>query len=450
MNSGQAIPRSDAWSVTVLILLLGYLCMGRSFAYWGIPPLFLFVGELVLASFLLFGPHLSKGKWPWIARKLPKLKNVKRMLYLLLLYGAFEILHGIFAGYPAVTAIRDYAFDYYPLYLFLGLWVGLRGSFSLPKFFRVFGWVNGIYGVSYVLFLNRLSWTFPGFNDRAAPVAVFGTPEFSSIALLGLLVFEKDLREVWLLLVMNGFVLLGMQVRGEWLAFAVGLAIWAWLTRNFKRAVWGGALLVVLLAFMAVTSIQLPGIEARSAGSSITAGALLGRALSPVDSNLAYNYASNYQNDVDTTMFRTLWWAAILVAVHQSASSAIFGFGYGYPLGDLVPFLEGHYIQTPHNAFFYALSYGGWIGVIIFFWFLAEIGRLILAVPGSEMRNFGITLFAALFTIAMFEPFFETPYGAIPFFLLFGIIVSQALVIQRKSAPPAEHGVALLPPTAGA
>lgn len=435
MNTEPRKMNPGAWPRIVTVLLLGYMCMGRSFSYLGIPPLYIFVAEVVLAWFLVFGPRIGIARWPWSAMRLPRLKNLNRLLYLLLAYGAIQIVHGIYAGYPPLTAMRDFAFDYYPLYFFLGLWAGLRQPQGLPGFFRIFAWANGIYGTAYVLFLNRLSWTIPGVSQQVAPVPVFGLPEYSCIALLGLLAFEKSLRRAWPLLLLNGFVLLGMQVRAEWLAFAVGLGIWAWRTGNLKRAAWGGAVVVVMLGFFTVTNFSLAGPEGRG-GGSISAGGLVGRALAPVSADLAANYTAHYQTDVDTTLFRTLWWAAIWQAVHERASRALLGFGYGYPLGDLVPYLKGEFIQTPHNAFFYALGYTGWLGVVLFFWFLAEIFRLLLAVPNIQLRHFGVAAFAVFFTISMFTAVFEAPYGAIPFYLIAGLAVAPSFSRQPAESHP--------------
>ena len=45
---------SDPWTNIVLVLLIGYFCMTRTFAYLGIPPWNIFVGEMVLGLFLFF------------------------------------------------------------------------------------------------------------------------------------------------------------------------------------------------------------------------------------------------------------------------------------------------------------------------------------------------------------------------------------------------------------
>lgn len=440
MNSEVQKRHADGWTIAVIVLLLGYMCMGRTFAYLGIPPLYIFVGEAVLASFVLFGPQLSRGKWPWIARKVPQLQKLKRVYYLLLAYGVFEILHGFYAGYPPLTTIRDFAFDYYPLYFFLGLWVGLREPLELPRFFRIFAWFNGIYGLIYILLLDHATWTIPGVSDRVVPVPVFGLPEYSCIALLGLLAFEKNLRKSWPLVILNGFVLLGMQIRAEWLAFALGLVVWAWRTKNFKRAVWGGVLLLAMFAFLAVSSISVEGPKSRGSGT-ISAEDLIGRAIAPVNENVAANYTSKYRTDLATTVWRTLWWAAIWEAVQHSASTALWGFGYGYPIEDLVPYLKNHFIESPHNAFFYALGYTGWIGVILFFWFLAEIARLLLSAGRARAEHFGIAAFVTFFSLSMFTPFFEVPYGGIPFYLITGLAAAP-LLLRVRTAPESKPGLA--------
>jgi hypothetical protein len=43
------------------LLLVGYLCGKRPFAYLGVPPLF--IGEICLAAFLLLKPRVALGTW---------------------------------------------------------------------------------------------------------------------------------------------------------------------------------------------------------------------------------------------------------------------------------------------------------------------------------------------------------------------------------------------------
>jgi len=67
-------------------------------------------------------------------------------------------------------------------------------------------------------------------------------------------------------LLLNGFVMLGMQIRSEWLAFAIGVVIWCMLTRQAKRLLQAGAILASLLTLMYITDFSLPSPKGRAEG----------------------------------------------------------------------------------------------------------------------------------------------------------------------------------------
>ena len=394
--------------------------MGRSFAYLGIPPWHLFIGEIILAAFLVSGPRMLQGAWLWNAQRITELRRLVWFFLILLAFGLFQVLHGIAMRYPPLTALRDLAFNYYPVFFLLGLWAGLGSPNFPPRIFRLLAWFNGVYGVAYILYLNRLSWTFPGVSEQVAPVPIFGLPIFSFVVLLGLLAYESNLRKVWHLLVLNAFVLLGMQVRAEWLGLVAGLFLWGLLAKRLKRIVAGGGVIVLLLAVMFLIDFKMPGPISRG-GGDISARDLIGRAVAPLNPDWAANYTSSYKIDEGTVVWRTAWWAAIWESVNQSRGTSLFGFGYGYPLGDLIPYLEGEFIQTPHNVFFYVLAYTGWVGVFLFALLQGELGRLLWKVFRRTRQPCGIALWAAMLVYALFTPFLEAPYGAIPFYLLCGL-----------------------------
>lgn len=419
------------WGKSALVLLLGYLCIGRTFAYFGIPPLHIFIGEVVLALFLLCGPRTQSGQWPWVATQLQQLKHVLRAWMFFLACGIFQILHGIYLGNPALTSIRDFAFNYYPLYFLIGLWVGLRNPAFLERFFRVFAWFNGLYGLAYVLVLNQISWTLPGVSDDVVPVLAFGLPDYSFLALLGLLAFEPDLRKVWFPLLLNTFVLLGMLIRAEWLALAVGLCVFVWATGRLKHMFIAGGAVVVLLGLMVLADFKMPSPETRGEGQGvISARDLIGRAAAPLHADLSTNYADVDDVQVGTVVWRTIWWAAIWESAGEDLNLALWGHGYGYPLADLVPYLKGQFLRTPHNVFFYALGYSGWVGVILFFWFQLRIFSVLWRVYRGRGQPFGLVFFSSMMIYACFTPFFETPHGAIPFYLVTGIASAG---LYRKS-----------------
>ncbi len=428
----------DGWSRIVPILIVGYCLLGRSFAYLGIPPWHIFIGEIILAAFLVAGPRTVRGAWLGVARRVTQLRRLIKFFLILLAFGVLQVLHGIGMGYPPLTALRDLAFNYYPVFFLLGLWAGIRDPNLPPRLFRLLAWFNGVYGVIYIVFLNRLSWSFPGVSEQVGAVPIFGTPEFSFVVLLGLLAYEPNLRKVWHLMVLNAFVLLGMQVRAEWVGLAAGFLLWGLLTKRLKRIFAGSAVIVLLLAVMALINFRLPGPLLR--GGEISARDLVGRALAPLDPDLAAEYNSSYMRFMSTALWRTVWWAAIWESVNQSRETSLFGFGYGYPLGDLVPYLEGEFIQTPHSVFFYALGYTGWIGVFLFALLQGELGHLLWLAYRTTHNPGGIVLWAAMLVCALFSPFFEAPYAAIPFYLLCGLFTGP-LVLRGPShgTPVSEH-----------
>jgi hypothetical protein len=430
-------PRS-AWSGVAVVLLVGYLCMGRSFAYWGIPPLHIFVGEIVLAWFVLSGPRVRAGRWLWRALKTPSLLSYTKPFLVFLAFGIFEVVHGIVSGHPSLDALRDLAFNYYPLYFFLGLWIGARDDRFLPGFFRIAAWINGIYGVLFILLLSNSSWFFPGVSQDVAPVPIFGQPSYSAAILLGLLSYEKNLRRVWPLLFLNTVVMLGMLIRAEWVAFGIGVLVWAWLTRNLKRVALAGLFVLLIFVLMYVTSFSYQGPETR--GGTISVDDLVGRVIAPFNSDLASDYTSDVQLYEGTTVWRAVWWLAIWNDAHQNYIRALLGHGYGFPLNELVPYLKDSATRTPHNVFFYALGYTGWIGVLVFTAFQAVMGRLLWRAYRKSGQPFGIVFWASMLAFALFTPFFETPQGAIPFYLVSGCAYAAAVRTRRK-VPAAERAL---------
>jgi hypothetical protein len=434
---------------------MGYLCMGRTFAYFGVPMLHLFVGEVVLVLFFLFGPRAGRGAWLWQAIDESVFRRFRRIFIFFLIFGLCQALRGIYLGHPALLAARDLALNYYPFYFFLGLWVGLTAPGYLQRFFRTAAWANGVYGMCFILLFSRIPWSFAGFSKETVPVQVFGPPEFSAVILIGLLSFEREVQAVWSLLLLNAAVLVGMLIRAEWMAFAIGLVLWAHITKNLTRTLWLGVAVVLLLGVMYVTNFTIPGPEMR--GGTISAQELVARVIAPVNADAAGQFSSD---DADLRMYeanalwRTVFWSEIWSSIHEDTSRAIFGYGYGYPLNDLVPDLAGETTRTPHNVFFYVLAYTGWVGVAIFAWFQLALARMLWKVFQARNTAFGIVCWASLMVFAMFTPFFEVPQGAIPFYLLTGcacaglldagarhgqLRVSNREVCARLSSPSASN-----------
>lgn len=445
---------SREWLNLAAVLILGYAGIGRTFAYLGLPWISVYIGEMALAAFLIFGPRTEQGSWLRVIRRVPRLKHLWLLILLFLSYGGFEALRGILLGYAPLTTFRDTAFNYYVLFLFLGLWVGLQDRDFLRKVVRFLAWFNACYGLACVLFLSRVPWTLPGTADVSKSVPLFSEPSAASaIALLGLIAFEPRLAKVWHLIALNTFVLLGLQVRGEWVGFAAGVLLFAWLTKKLRHLAVTVGLFAVILGLMYVTHLNLQSPKGRgdNVDSGISLDYLVARAIAPLSESLAAQLvpAQNVDFASGTAEWRLVWWANIWVEIHARLPTALLGFGYGYPVGDLNPDIEaGTFIQTPHSDFFYPLVFSGWLGVALFGLLQIEIARLLWRSYRISGQPFGLMCWAALLTMSMFEDFFETPMNAIPFFLLMGAAIAPALLTRRRgdsnlrsAVPPESTGL---------
>ena len=425
------------WPRVFAVLIVGYLSVSRAFAYVGIPIWKVFIGEVVLALSFLWGPKMNGKFWPWVTLKLPLLKSLSVSYALFFGFGILQVLHGILVGNPPLVAMRDFAFNYYPIYFFLGLWAGIARPDLLPRLIRCFAWFNGIYGVLFLLYLNRVSWFIPGVGDETTPIAIFGQPIYSFVALLGLLAYEKHLWRIWHLLFLNAFVMLGMQIRTEWLAFGIGVLVWGVITKQGKRLLQAGAIVGALLGMMYLTNFTLPSPQGR-AEEDISVRQLADRAMAVFRADLSDESAAAGLGEADsqeaTFVWRTVWWLAIWNSAVEDGHAAVLGHGYGFPLGDLVPYLAGQFIRTPHNEFFFALGYTGWIGVALFFAFEVGILRLLWKVNRKTGEPFGVPYWAAMMAYGMFFPLGETPYGAIPFYLITGWIAAR-IVFDKQLSP---------------
>lgn len=413
------------WTTIALVLLIGYFCMSRSFAYVGYPPWHLFVGEVILGAFICFGPRVRDRRWTFAAMRMAPLRRFAKVFLVFFLFGAFQVVHGIRAGYPMLTALRDMAFNYYPLYFFLGLWVSITDRQFMRRLISLAAWVNALYGITFILLLSTVTWVMPGVSKDVVPVPIFGQPMFSAVIVLALLSFDREISNAWLLIVLNTAVLLGMVIRAEWLGFGLGLIVWAWTTKNMKKVVLGGVIVLGLLAVIYVTKFSYTGPESR--GGTISATDLLGRVIAPFDADLAANYTSDSQMYEATFLWRAVWWAAIWNSSHEDVSLALIGHGYGFMLGDLVPYLQDSSTRTPHNVFFFALGYTGWIGVMVFAALQYELFRLLWAVKQKTGEPFGIVFWVATVSFSTFTAFFEEPHGGVPFYLMAGIICAPLL-----------------------
>jgi hypothetical protein len=222
LGSGSGVGPKSAmviWHKVAGLLVVGYLSMTRSFAYIGIPPLF--IGEIVLGAFMLLKPRVALGTWATSLLRGSPLNALGVALLVFMLYGVWQVGRGVSGGYSLIYTLKFFVFNYYSIYLLFGIWIGLQCHDFLPKLIRVLAWVSGIYSLLWLLFLKGTVVFLPGSHT-----GLFGVPAAGGFAILGLLCFERNLRVVWPVLALNILVTLALQTRSTWLGLAVGMLAW--------------------------------------------------------------------------------------------------------------------------------------------------------------------------------------------------------------------------------
>jgi len=412
------------WPSFALFLVTGYLTMTRSFAYIGLPPAKLFIGEVAMAWLLISRPSVVFSRWFAGVSQSSAFSAFSIVLACFLGFGWLELIRGLDHGYPPVLALQGFAFHYYPLWFFVGLWVANIDWTLLWRTTRMVAWCNGIYGILYIAFLNRMQIAFPGTFD----VPIFGQPAGSAICVLGLLCLEKRLSRIWHLLLVNIIVMLGLQVRAEYLGFILGAVVWAVLTRRVDRLLIGGIIVAALLTVAFVADFSAPAPATR--GGHISTREIAGRVIAPFNPELAAEWDPYARSQAGTAEWRIRWWKSIWEEIHQNTGTALFGEGYGYPLAKLVGYTERD-IRTPHSIFFYALSYGGWIGVTLFFALQLTLGWTLWLAWRASRIPFAPVIWVTFLVGAFFGNAFETPFGAIPFYLLTGMAAAPLCAASR-------------------
>ncbi len=420
-----SLKKMDAWSKIAAFLTLGYALEGKAFSYIGVPPAKLFIGDITLLAFLYFKAKDIYRQWiAGLVHTIP-FSGVAWCLLVSLGYGIVEVVRGISVGYSPLVAIQNLVFNVYPLYIFLGIWTGKRYPGLMLKMIRIIAWFTCFYGPAYLVFLHNLPWRMPG-----SEVSMFSQVG-GSLVLVGLFCLEPNLAKYWLPLTVSAFMMLATQVRAEWLGFGLMLLIWGILGRKMGKVVLTAGIVAVVLALGFISDFTLPSPVER--GGAVSSREIVARGLSAFSQDMAEEYSSakNVRFYAGTIYWRTRWWHAIWDEVNDSVTNQLIGPGYGFPLGDLVPDLKGKDIRTPHNVFFFCLAYSGWIGVLLFCIFQLCIFQLLWRTYKRTRQPFGICVWAATITGAFFGNVFETPFGAIPSYLLVGMLIAPGLPPNR-------------------
>jgi hypothetical protein len=412
----------------------GYSVLGRSFAYLGVPQAKLFVGEIALAAFLV--TRRDALELALIRRPRERVAQALQVAqWLFLFYGLFSLARGIWLDRPTLVAVQNLAFNYYSLYIAMGLWAARQRPDVLRRTLVTAAWIHGIYGMAYVGFLGR-----GDLGNDAPPTdgvpSLFGQPNASGLCVLAMLVFEPRLKRSIAPILMNLATMLAVGVRAEWGGFVLAVAILGLFGRYGKRLAMFACVGALLIGFALVIDLRLPGLSGR--GGEVSVQGVIGRGLSAISPELASDYVKNADSIGGTKEWRKRLWTRLVRSVHEGDDiTFVFGHGYGYPIYKLISDAGGE-IRTPHNVAMYALGYGGYAGLSVFVAFqLALVAALWRAyrLTGTPV---GLSIWALFMVTALLGNVLESPFGAIPFYLLMGMLLLPVYVppTAPSGAPP--------------
>jgi hypothetical protein len=409
----------DFWSKLAVLFLWSSLFLGKVSAYAGLA-----VGVL-----LIFAPRVLWDRWYLaLTRRKDPLNGMAWALLISLLYGFAEVIYGVLLGYPPFTALQILVFNFGPVYLFLGIWVGVRHPGVTRKYIRYLAWFTVIYAPIYFLFLSHLQLTLTGILPGSG-LELLGNPGSGTVPLLGLLTMEPYLASFWLPIVVLICLTIANQERADWLGLGICLLIWGQLSKRMGRVLGTIGCIAGVLVIAALMDLKLPPIPGR--GGELSARGTVARmagAISPELAEEAGGSRANSQFYYGTVHWREHWWAAIRSEVSKDSKTMIFGMGYGYPLAKLAGrdvMKEG--TRSPHSIFYFTYAYSGLLGFAVFCYLEAHIIRLTWLTYKVTGETFGLVYLIYVLIGAFFGNLIETPQASIPLYLMVGMQIGPML-----------------------
>jgi hypothetical protein len=422
----------------LVIVLLGYALLGRTFAGIGAPPLY--VGELVLGVGLLSA--IAAG---WHSRPVRS-----PLIYLLIAFMGWGAARTIpYLGTYGLNAVRDGVVWGYGIFALLLAPLLIRRDLvgRIPALYaRVLPWIV-VCAPAWVIIsvwtgLRGIPGTSMGDGPKPGDVAVhLGGAAAFILAMTSHRAYAgrgaRRLAEwaVWPALLI-GLVAMGSLNRGGLVA-ALAAILTVMILLPFKAAkklVLAGAMAVLVASLWLGWGEALPGRESRP--------------ISPeqIVRNLGSIGGGSWGGDLeDTRVWRLLWWNSIIdYTVHGQYFWTGKGFGVNLSYDDGILRDPEARSRSPHNGHLTILARAGVPGLAL--WTLLQLGFALSVLAGMvRARQAGQETRAALFIWILaywlafllnvsFDVYLEGPQGGIWFWCIFGYGLAL-LASQSRQIP---------------
>jgi parallel beta-helix repeat protein len=420
---------TDRYLPLLAIGFAGYVLFGKSFAYLGVPPLF--VGEMLLGLGIV--ALFASGCATALLTTLPAM-----MAALLVGWVLLRTLQGI--GTYKVDALRDGAVALYAGFAFIVAALLVEDPRRIARivgYFRIHARILIPIAIAFYLIARFAGTSIPKLPGQDVEVISVRSGELAAHlcgALVLVLVGLCRVGRIWLVVCVGGALLIASQSRGGMLALLLPLVLAVVLTGQLRRfiAIGGLVVLVMCAAYAADIEIDLPRGE-----RPISARAVI--------DNVASIALPSEANNLDgTKQWRLSWWEAIR---NYTLHGPYFwtGKGFGVNLAEADGFVVGlerggPTLRSPHSVHMTYLARGGVPGLVLWLLtFMTWMAALLRAARAAWVRGdqdwsryfiFLICYLAAIIIDASFDVALEGPMLGIPFWILFGIGLGSLMIYR--------------------
>ena len=395
------------------VLVGGYLLLGRPFSYLGISPLF--IGEAYLLIQILWNRHNWLGRF---VNDVARLELLSFAIFLHLAWGLVEVFRALYMHRPMIDVFRTTAFNYYPLYCLIGIMIGKE--ISLQTYLKIWKYIVILATVQILVEPVLNLWDSFGVEMPMPPLF--------TMAIICLWEYFAAWKTLYVLLAVSMLpdFFQGAHGHRSWvLGLLAGLiSIAASKPKLFLKWV-----MISLGGFTVLMFVGplIPGPEGSS--PPLDPVVQIAHILASHDPNLAIkivkwrhygNEVSSIKDEEGTAVWRKAIWQGALNSLN-TLELQVMGIGEGVSLQGITP--DGQDIHTPHNISIYCLYYTGWIGLIIFTFLMFALLHAARQIRNPALRKQLIATILVAIVITMTGNLLEAPFGAIPFYLICGVII---------------------------
>jgi hypothetical protein len=406
----------DRYLLWLGLVLTGYTLFSRGFAYLGVPPISLFIGEIMIAVGVAtvvragtFGPLFQRPA-TWLVALYMALAVVRMVPYL---------------GVHGIDAPRDFMQVGYAVYAFIvaSLLVARPERLAdLVRYYRTYVViVLSLIWLVYLVYktqegnIPKLPWASNTtiFEAKGGDIMV----QLTGITMFLVLGMMKRTPLLMLALALNTGIVI-VSNRGGMVAWFLGCAL-AWALRPPQARV--GRLAYALTVFIALGLIIGPMARINSGGRSIS--------VEQIVLNIKSVFGQGGDHLDGTKEWRLEWWTMIY---NYTVAGENFWTGKGFGINlakedgfDVIPEL-----RSPHNGHMTILARMGVPGAVLWVliqivWGLSILRQWLIARQSGRHRWMALFAFLSAYWVAFhvnaaFDVYFEGPMGGIWYWSVFG------------------------------